>query len=453
MLQVQSVTLLVDGRGEESKCLDQIAADLEHAQFACHHLCIFTADETLTSAEIVLRHQSQAVAVCWLSPNAGLDLSQIETTWMGVIPRDATLNSTLPDLSATAGLIPWLGPVSFPQETAIEVKPATIAWLAPIPLIEAALPWLRTPEDWTLLNMGRVLKLQNIAFQWCSAEPTTSELNSLENNRLRSYPQPVLAIVPHYRCEAWLSQCLRSLVCQTRPLDGIIVVDDGSEIPPTTIVEQFPQVTLLAAPASVGPYRLVQQVIDTTTYWAYLFQDADDWSSCDRLETLLEIANTTQADLVGTQEIRVYEEESTLSLGCYPLDVNAALAEKPGHPLLHPSSLVTRDLVVRLGGFATGLRFGGDTEFLLRASFVTTISNSPRFCYFRRKRSGSLTTAPETGLNSPARQELLRQVKQRALLNRAAVVTGNAPDLTPLVTVEPIPLNHLAGPPLSASIN
>lgn len=448
VLQSQPITLIVDGRKQESKQIDQIAAGLGNAQFSCNHLFIFTAEETLTSTEIILSNKSNSIVLFWLSPKSRLDLRQIETEWIGVIPRDTALNSTLPTLSSTSGLIPWLSPVIFPQETAIEVTPPAIAWLALAPLIEAALPWLIEPEDWTLLNVGRILEQQNVAFQWHAASVAASELDFLGCGRLLPTQQPVLAIVPHYRCEAWLSQCLRSLVRQTRPLDGIVVIDDGSAVPPIEIVEQFPQVTLLVAPVTVGPYRLVQQVIEMTNYWAYLFQDADDWSSCDRLETLLEMVNATKADLVGTQEIRVYEEDAKLSLGCYPLDVNAALAEKPGHPLLHPTSLVTRDLVLRLGGFATGLRFGGDTEFLLRASFIATIRNSPRFCYFRRKRPGSLITAPETGLDSPARQELLRQVKQRALMNRAKVVTGKAPDLTPLATAGPIVLQHFAGSPL-----
>src|SRR5215213_9728206 len=88
-----------------------------------------------------------------------------------------------------------------------------------------------------------------------------------------------LAIVPHYKCEPWLSDCLDSLVRQTHPLDGIVVIDDGSGSPPTDIVRQFPDVTLLASSENVGPYRITQTVIDQTNFDAYLLQDADDWSA------------------------------------------------------------------------------------------------------------------------------------------------------------------------------
>ena len=76
----------------------------------------------------------------------------------------------------------------------------------------------------------------------------------------------VLALIPHFQCEEWLDDCLASLAAQTRPLDGIVVIDDASDEPPIEIVRAIPQVTLLHAERNVGPYRLVQQVIEETDY-------------------------------------------------------------------------------------------------------------------------------------------------------------------------------------------
>ena len=113
----------------------------------------------------------------------------------------------------------------------------------------------------------------------------------------------VLAVIPHHQCEAWLGDAIESLVAQTRALDGIVVVDDAGGDPPTSIVGRFPHVTLLkvAARANVGPYRISQQVIRETAYDGYLWQDADDWSMPERLESLLEAAERTGAELVGSQ--------------------------------------------------------------------------------------------------------------------------------------------------------
>lgn len=368
-------------------------------------------------------------------------LSGQSSTGVGFIPHAANPAMPLPEMPCENFLAPWLPETDFPPETAVETCPVALAWLASTCLAQAALPKLGDPENWSLLAMAESLEAAGIPFRW----GTAGKFSSRQNDRRCT----VLALVPHYHCEVWLQRCLRSLINQTHSPDGIVVIDDGSGCPPIDIVQQFPTVTLLASPVRVGPYRLIQQVIEATHYWGYLFQDADDWSSCDRLEQLLKAAETTGADLIGTQEIRVHEEDSHVSLVSYPLDVNAALAEKPGHPLLHPSSLVTRDLVCRIGGFATGLRFGGDTEFLLRAALVGRVVNIPDYSYFRRKRSHSLTTDPHTGLESPARQELLKRLKQRAIANRAAIRAGQSADLTPLATAEPIPLSFVMGSPLN----
>lgn len=343
-------------------------------------------------------------------------------------------------ISTRPFLATWLPQVILPIETAAIAPTSVSAWIASIELARYALKHLPSGY-WTLLEIADVLEQANIKFDWRTISTQHHPVV------VPIWDSTVLAVIPHYRCEIWLDRCLRSLVNQTRPPSGIVVVDDASEHPPVDIVARFPTVTLLASDCNVGPYRLIQQVIETTNYWAYLFQDADDWSSCDRLEELVYAALTTGAELVGTQELRVFESGGIVPV-CYPLDVNQALSEKPGHPLLHPTSLVTRDLVLRLGGFATGLRFSGDTEFLLRAALISRVVNISDFCYFRQHRSGSLTTDPATGLESLARQELLKQIKQQAIANRTALQQGQLPNLKPMKVGEPVCLVHLAGPQL-----
>jgi Glycosyl transferase family 2 len=292
------------------------------------------------------------------------------------------------------------------------------------------------------------LEAQSVSIRWQASPPLHQELALIAETPAYQWPQnpTILALIPHSRCETWLRRCLNSLCQQTQPPTHIVVIDDASTTPPLSIVQDFPNVTLLTTLQQVGPYRLIQSAIDATDYDAYLFQDADDWSTVDRLESLLRTARQHGAELVGSQEIRVLEPELMAQAVGYPLDVNQALKRSPGHPLLHPTSLVTRDLVQRLGGFATGLKFGGDTEFLLRAHWVARIVNSPRYCYFRRKRPDSLTTAIDTGLDSPARKELLQMLKQRAIEHYANPPTIH--DLKPLQTADPIALTYLCGPVL-----
>lgn len=357
-----------------------------------------------------------------------------------------------------SALAPWLPPPRFPTETAQASFEMAMAWLAGTDLVAASFASLPQDHPWSLLDIAADLERQRIPFSWRVWAGMTESWTPFWAQSWPDTPTPppapssptVLAMVPHYRCEPWLRRCLAALVNQTRPPDGIVVVDDGSPVPPAEIVAEFPSVTLLTAPATVGPYRLVQQVIQDTAYDYYLFQDADDWSLADRLAHLLAAVENTQADLIGTQELRWDSQLGHLIPIHYPLDVNLALAEKPGHPLLHPTSLVRRQLVMKVGGFATGLRFGGDTEFLLRAAWVGRILNLPSYGYLRQKRPHSLTTDPHTGLDSPARHALLQALKQRFYNNQTAHHQGHPLDLTPLCQSPPISLKHHSGPGLIA---
>ncbi len=259
----------------------------------------------------------------------------------------------------------------------------------------------------------------------------------------------VCAVIPHFECEAWLPQAIESVLDQTRPPDAVVVVDDASPVAPFELVARYPEVTLLTAADNGGPYRLLQAVIDGSDHDAYLMQDADDWSAPDRLEVLLGAAEATGAELVGSHETRVLVDAGDIVAVRYPADVNAALRTNPtGFALLHPTSLVGRSLARRLGGFATGMRFGGDAEFLRRAVHAATVVNANHFGYFRRKRAGSLTTDPATAHHSPERIAVQAEVAAVAAANARAVARGQPPQLGPWRRAPAPALSHLAGPPL-----
>jgi glycosyltransferase involved in cell wall biosynthesis len=180
-----------------------------------------------------------------------------------------------------------------------------------------------------------------------------------------------------------------------------------------------------------------------------MFQDADDWSAPDRLELLLEHAGETGAELIGTQEIRVFCDEPEVAQIEWPLDANAPFEERPtAFPLLHPTSLVSRDLVMAMGGFSSGLRFGGDAEFLRRAHHIARCVNVPAFSYYRRVRQGSLTTAPATAIGTPPRKRVMEMTFARAKRNVELVAAGLPPDLSPCETAPPVMLTRLCGPAL-----
>ena len=259
----------------------------------------------------------------------------------------------------------------------------------------------------------------------------------------------VLAIVTHYRYEQYLAQAIESLVAQTRAPDAIVVVDDGSDPPPMEIVGRFPQVTLLVTEENVGPYRLLQAVFDHADYDAFLLQDVDDWSTLDRLAILLDEAARTGARMVGCQLENIYQDIEPEPSFEYPRDANAAVMAAPTvHPVSMPASLIACDLIRELGGLATGLRFGADTEFIRRAVFVAKIANAAERCYFRRIHPLAATRRPDTGYRSALRTEELRRLHARARDNVARHLRGGAPNLERIAVLPPVTLTRVLGPEL-----
>ncbi|MCO5222166.1 MAG: sulfotransferase [Thermomicrobiales bacterium] len=259
----------------------------------------------------------------------------------------------------------------------------------------------------------------------------------------------ILAVIPYYEAESYLDAAVDSLVKQTRPLQGIVVIDDCSSTTPLGVMEKFPQVTLLRSEENSGPFRLIQEVIDNTDYDAYLFEDSDDWSAPNRLEVLLDLATRTGKELIGSQGHRLIVNENEVVLYQHPLNPELTFQTTPkSKPVHHPTSLVTRDLIQRTGGFATGLPFSGDTEFLRRAATIGPIANTAEFIYVYRTRSDSLTGSEETGIHTAIRRDLwaIQHPRAQWIADRANADLG--PILAPMAVTSPAVLTHLAGPAL-----
>jgi hypothetical protein len=339
---------------------------------------------------------------------------------------------------------PWIPPHGLPDRNRGYIGLPPCGWMAPRPFLEN----LEGSSFPALLDLERLQQEKGFGLHYAStpvASPLPAEysLPVAQDPPLNSSSR-VLALVPHFNCVKWLGQCLDTLVSQTRPLEGIVVIDDVSTEDPLPVVSRFPQATLLRSRENVGPYRLVQSVIDATGYDAYLFQDADDWSAVDRLELLLREAEATGAGLVGAQELMHLKEK--IYLNPHPRDVNRAFSLGWGHSLLHPSSLLSKDLNRRLGGYSAGLRFGGDLEFQSRAVWAGRVLNLPYHGYFRRIRENSLITAPATGIGSPARKLVDQKTRDQFNENARLVSENKVPHLEPHSPAGPVAFEHLAGP-------
>ncbi len=366
---------------------------------------------------------------------------------------------------APLALTPWLPCITIRNDGLDQFSTPLLSWVATQELLKAIGEQIvsSSPADFHALSRSaESIDDRFGAVHWGSAMAAgamqITETDEGENLRIRMRaqchvpPRPlrngmsVCAIIPHFQCEAYLHRAIRSLVQQSRRPDEIVVIHDGPEAPPIDIVRAFPGVTLMASVENVGPYCLVQSLINATRFDAYMLQDADDFSTVDRLSSTMDFGEQFQAELVGTQELRAFPEKERTVAFAYPIQAHLALAMRPVRPILHPSSLISRSLLEAIDGFSMGMRFTGDTEMHFRAFHVARLFNSPAFGYVRSIRQGSLTTARDTGIGSPARTKIWEQIETRYLRNQRAAHMGQKLELDPLAAAPDIGLVHLAGP-------
>jgi hypothetical protein len=246
-------------------------------------------------------------------------------------------------------------------------------------------------------------------------------------------------IIPHKGPLFMLETCLHS-VGRSRDSADIVSVcfDEGVTPDHRQLVERFPWVEFYGSkPYSNGPYVGRERLVRSGSASIVLFQDSDDAPTLSRRRILLSEMLESGADFIGSHELHVNEVLQRVVALRYPLDVSAALAASDGHALLLPTSAARRDAIRAAGGLSTIRTFNSDLEFAYRAFFFLKMRNVDEFLYIRRIRAGSLTTAPETGILSPAREALsaalrndFERIKRKELaLEESALRTQHRSDL------------------------
>ena len=230
-------------------------------------------------------------------------------------------------------------------------------------------------------------------------------------------------VLPHYRCEAYLADAVRSILEQTwRDLE-LVVVDDASPSDRwLEVLRTFRKDVRLKAmrtSRNVGPYRIINRVVAETDSALVAFQDADDISSADRLEKQARALDRRRLDVVGTGFLRIDEAGSVLEkkpMPRWPLFWGVLGMDFVVHPV---TVLCRRAVIDVLGGFDGTTYFEADTDFLIRAQFAFRIGNVRRCLYSYRARTDSISAAADTGIGSPAREAYRRKMFERREALRA----------------------------------
>ncbi|HET9166145.1 MAG TPA: glycosyltransferase [Candidatus Angelobacter sp.] len=224
-----------------------------------------------------------------------------------------------------------------------------------------------------------------------------------------SYPVRVSMIMTHYRCERYLAESVESVLKQTMSNLELLLLDDCSESEEwLSIIEPFRgdrRLRVYRSNRNVGTFQLRNRAAELTCGGYLAFQDADDLSNLRRLELQLRELEKGIADIVGCGVMQITEDATILESWRMPRAVNFWIRAGNADCILGATIVLPKDIFESLGGFDSTMRFGADTDFILRAAHRYRLRNVKEVLYIYRLRQGSLCRDPQTGLSSQARAD------------------------------------------------
>lgn len=213
----------------------------------------------------------------------------------------------------------------------------------------------------------------------------------------------VSVLVPCYNAQAYLPQALDSALAQTHRPSQIIVVDDGSTDNSAAVVHRYVQanpdrgITLIQQANAGEPAARNTGIGAAQAAWIAML-DADDWWEPTKLQMQLAAADQagSQCVLVHTGVVHHFPDGRT-----EPKDLQGP-ARRTGwctEMLLeptsigHPSIMVRRDAMTRIGGYNPQFSQACDIDLYFRLSAVGTFAFVPQHLLHYRMHDAQMSTS------------------------------------------------------------
>ncbi len=171
------------------------------------------------------------------------------------------------------------------------------------------------------IHLYRICSRNTDSFYWHNA----TQRSVLAGDRWQGVE--ISLVVPAYRVEQYLDQCLDSLVRQTLHSKEIIVVDDGSTGDATAEIanswaRRYPDIVRVIHKENGGCASARSAGLEAATGRYVGFVDSDDWVEPVMFERLYEAAVLEQAEISQCGFRKVYETDGTFEdiPGCFALD-------------------------------------------------------------------------------------------------------------------------------------
>jgi len=235
----------------------------------------------------------------------------------------------------------------------------------------------------------------------------------------------VTACIPYYAGKRYIRRAVEGLLAQTYRDLRIVVVNDGDMEPPWDQLAGLrdPRLIRFSLTRNHGGPFFANAVVNraVSSPW-FLVQEQDDWSDPRRVEFLLHLAATSQADAAVSAHVFHRENIDGSStpvtvkwthLGrrvcpicpsgsrCQQCFVDVELTQQYRHRAPH-TGLFRADLLRRIGGYYAGLHLHFDSLLMNLVLMTGSIVHTTAPLYHRLLRPDSITHCPGTGFASRA---------------------------------------------------
>ena len=187
----------------------------------------------------------------------------------------------------------------------------------------------------------------------------------------------VAVIIPTYNHARFLAAALRSIAAQSQPADEIIVVDDGSQDDPASVVQGFSEVKLLRR-ENGGLAAARNTGLAATAADKVIFLDADDLLHPEAVAAgLAAFAGAPDAAFVYGAHRRIDEHGNVVAPYKYPRDRREPLRRllEANMVGMHATVMYDRQALSTAGGFDASLRRCEDYDVYLRLSRTAAVAS------------------------------------------------------------------------------
>lgn len=197
-----------------------------------------------------------------------------------------------------------------------------------------------------------------------------------------------------YNDEKYIKECIESIVNQTYKNFELIIIDDGSTDNSVSIIRQFKDNRIkLYSKKNSGLADSLNYGLDKCTGLWIARMDGDDICYPNRLEEQIKYINDDIAVIGSFVDVIDEKGKKVLSLTNAPIVheeiVDNILNAKPA--LVHPSVLINKKFLLKVGGYDTRFNIAEDIELWLRLSKVGRIINIEKKLLKLRKHNENIS--------------------------------------------------------------